>query len=745
MRKVYWKNNLSMAMAAVVAASSLAMSVAAAEPASESRDGEMIYATVNMPYADFYFGELTDLAAGTQTEPQLNVEDPVEAAGFRDEGQYDAVTSATNSKSKRFEATYYEEGEGTTVQILGLKDVQVAVPRELYDNARQALENGEACSNELLDFIEAMEVSDTAFEEYKVLNADGTFSKMVTETETPNANVSITTESVWGNYQISIEMEGVEITTEELLGAVLETTDGAKYGLKHLDNLWLRTGEIAFAVEPNFVEPHGNTIEYKRFEDIQGKSVKSVTYLLKNKPDVVIQAGDLKCKRLLGENYSGTAQETAYVASGTAVPLTLTLPQGSAYQLASLEGSTGVCDTSSYSYANGVLTLNGTCHPGAYTATFSDDEYENLKVDVVVKSNMAAENIKIAYNRLSFQDSVSTMEEYLNEITSVTVNGTTITSSGVGPIIFGADGTIDFDAKTTGRGATVIFPEGAAGDYTLVIKAAGFPDVTAKVGASYVEKQAQTIQGASSVVKTYGDGAFSLQATAEGALSYASSNTNVVRVDATGKVSIVGAGSAVITIQAAETATKKAASKTVAVTVQKATPVITASSYEKTYGNKAFDLKASSTAGALTYQSGNSKVATVTAAGKVTLKGTGKAVITLVSAETANYKRAEKKITVTVKPKKATLSKAKAGAAKKAVVQWKKDAKASGYEIVVATNKKFTKNVKKIQVASKKTTKKTISGLKSGKKYFVKVRAYAKAQGGKVYGAYSKAKPVTVK
>lgn len=65
-----------------------------------------------------------------------------------------------------------------------------------------------------------------------------------------------------------------------------------------------------------------------------------------------------------------------------------------------------------------------------------------------------------------------------------------------------------------------------------------------------------------------------------------------------------------------------------------------------------------------------------------------------------------------------------------------------GFQIKASLNKKFKKNTK--TVTSKKVTK-TIKKLKSGKKYFVKVRAYNVINGKKVYGKWSKVKAKVVK
>ena len=77
--------------------------------------------------------------------------------------------------------------------------------------------------------------------------------------------------------------------------------------------------------------------------------------------------------------------------------------------------------------------------------------------------------------------------------------------------------------------------------------------------------------------------------------------------------------------------------------------------------------------------------------------------------------------------------------------KWKKDGKASGYLIECATDKKFKKNKVKAEVKKNKTVTATVKKLKGGKKYYVRVCAYAKSGNTKVCGDWSKAKAVKVK
>ena len=80
------------------------------------------------------------------------------------------------------------------------------------------------------------------------------------------------------------------------------------------------------------------------------------------------------------------------------------------------------------------------------------------------------------------------------------------------------------------------------------------------------------------------------------------------------------------------------------------------------------------------------------------------------------------------------------------VVKTKKQAQIKGYQVQYSTSKKFTKKTTKaVKVATQKGLKKTVKGLKSGKKYYVRVRAY-KMNGKKtVYSAWTAKKSVKVK
>ncbi|MBR6585075.1 MAG: fibronectin type III domain-containing protein, partial [Firmicutes bacterium] len=93
-------------------------------------------------------------------------------------------------------------------------------------------------------------------------------------------------------------------------------------------------------------------------------------------------------------------------------------------------------------------------------------------------------------------------------------------------------------------------------------------------------------------------------------------------------------------------------------------------------------------------------------------------------------------------PDKAVISAAKKSASTSMKVTWKKATVGSGYQVTIATDSGFTKNVKKYTVSGRSSTSKTIKELKKGKTYYVKVRAYKTVNGTKIYGSYSAAKKV---
>ena len=446
---------------------------------------EYYFAKIDVPYADFYYGEIEKVqpeALENAAAGQYDVEDQVTAAGYRDEGIYDSVTSATNAKSQRFEKSYFEQTDDGT-NILGPSGVNVAIPKTLYDDVKAAIENGTECKNPLVDFVsEIDEVSEEVPAEYKVINSDGTLSQTIgTTTEAENVEVTFATVSTWGNYQI--DFDGLEIESADIQGALLETSDGTIYGLEHLDNLWLRANEIAFAAE-EMTEPHGNTPSWQRFEDIQGKTITKVTYMLADQDDISIET-DLYCKELLSDEYSIALDESVtYDKDGTKINITYTTPDDSSYSVESVAAGRAAVEDTLYSVEDNVLTLGSDLKPGSYTVTFSDDKYASKKATTLVESGLEEGSISIENNAVVIADNEQglTGADYVAQVTNVTVNGEPVQGKGIASIVFNEDGSVNLDAEIEGENGNVKVFDGSD-SYEIELEATGYPSVKGTVSA----------------------------------------------------------------------------------------------------------------------------------------------------------------------------------------------------------------------------------------------------------------------
>ena len=449
---------------------------------AKAEEGNYVYTKIDVPYADYYYGELLDLAADATKVPDYEKEDAVKAAGYRESGHYDSVSSATSGKAKNFVAAYHEViGEGS--EIYGVKGVNVAIDKELYEEAKKAVEAGTTAKNPLLDFVSKIEsVSDTAPVEYKVLNFDGTLSKTVGKSEVNDKLTSeITTTSRYGNYEI--EIKDLEIELDKIQGVVLETEDGKKFGLKHLENIWQKPHELAFSVK-EFEESHGNKPDYMLYKDIEGKTIKKITYLLQDQDDVEISAS-LFCKLMLPEDYTVSGDESVvYSAEGTNVNYKLSTAD-SKYALDQIiyrnDKVAYTVDTST----EGVIKLPKEAVPGKYLIVFANEQYADMSFTTVINSELKAEDFVFENNTLAIKENAQAIDikTYINSTSSATVGETEYKGGRgrrFGATIFNEDGTVNLDAVVKIDDKEVPVFE-AAGTHKVTIKADGYPDISFEV------------------------------------------------------------------------------------------------------------------------------------------------------------------------------------------------------------------------------------------------------------------------
>jgi len=149
----------------------------------------------------------------------------------------------------------------------------------------------------------------------------------------------------------------------------------------------------------------------------------------------------------------------------------------------------------------------------------------------------------------------------------------------------------------------------------------------------------------------------------DGKITFSSSNENVVRVNPdTGELTVVGAGTAIISVKGAETDYRLApVTKTYTVIIEKASPVFAfeKAAVEAEVGKAAPENKLTIQMydGTVQYSSSNEEIATVDQNGVVTAKAEGEVTITAIGPATSNCNEAHKATyTLTVKEEGAGIS-----------------------------------------------------------------------------------------
>lgn len=349
------------------------------------------YALTDMTWAEFYSGEIGD--------------------DF-DESEYDAVSTATQRFTGRLNQLVSHTTESGGTIYSGVKAVQVRMTQDVYN----ILSSDARYSS--WDIAE--------FDEYKTVDATGSFGAMVSETQKVSG---VTTELASGpsthHTQYALEFSGLDLaslglklgegsgrtsTFDYFLGGLLETSDGKKYGLKHLDNLWVNAGEIGFCVEA--YTDNGNK-GYLHTADLTGKTITKITFMLKNQADPYIE-----CSVYVRQKTTATVAPVYEdglnaVEAGSPVEFTFTnTPSDSKYDSVvsiSYDDPNGhhgwsTLSPENYTYSDNKLTLSGeiASKTHQYNIVFGDSngKYINIGTSFMIFSTEATSAIISPDNNL---------------------------------------------------------------------------------------------------------------------------------------------------------------------------------------------------------------------------------------------------------------------------------------------------------------------------------------------------------
>ena len=301
------------------------------------------------------------------------------------------------------------------------------------------------------------------------------------------------------------------------------------------------------------------------------------------------------------------------------------------------------------------------------------------------------------------------------------------------------------------------------GTATVMITGIGRYTGTVSVSFTILQVKKNNVIKSSNITKTVSakEQKVKIQATVndKAKLTY-SSNNKSVKVNSSGEITIAKnfTGTAVITITAAETARYKKTSCQITVTVR---PTGTSLSGVTNTGcgiaNVAWTRNKSVTGYRIQYSTDSQfkkNVITV----NISKNQTTKTILSKLKegstyyVRIATYKNTGSKIysswskakKVTIRPTGTSLSGVTNTGSGKVKVTWLRNKSATGYRIQYSTDSKFKKNVTTVNISKNQTTKVTLSKLKKGKTYYVRIATYKNVRN-KVYSSWSKVKKITIK
>lgn len=470
MRKGMWKKGLTVAMAAAMLAGPVSVPAVfnngvAVVKADETNKGQDVYVLMNIPYADFYKAELNNTV------------------------KVDATTSATKTKTKSTLANGSYHADNTGEHISGITyPVKIKAGTDLSkltkitDASKVSITvnmKGKETTTEYKGKDALFESADYSYYElgttapayYKELtvNENGSYSfGKTTATEKTVKGAAIEkfkTSSKYGDYQLNLNFDKVADSDQisgntKVLAAVITTTDGTQYGLRHVENIWKGT---EFAWGTGFTtQSHGCPISGEHYASMMGKTIDAVTYYTENgvvKYDIDDTYVPYKF------DTSAFKVENADVTSGSAKVTVPTLPKAYDAEYA-VEGLTNV------SVENGTLKYNATgVKPGQYTLNVTDKS--SKYVPFSTSFTLTTDNVVAAYNNdvkapalVAAKDvQADDFANFVKNIQKVSVNGKEYAASGKGAVkLINADGTLVTTADALK----------AEGTYNIVVTATGY-------------------------------------------------------------------------------------------------------------------------------------------------------------------------------------------------------------------------------------------------------------------------------
>lgn len=258
------------------------------EFADEAGDGQTegeAYVLMNIPYDDFYKAELKN-----------------------NDVKVDAFTSATKQKTRSSYAkgSYHVNSDGSDITgvtfPVKVSDISVLKDKkQIKDNDSVSITTAIKGKETTTEYKGKDALFESDSYSYYVLSKEPSYYKELTvgedgsftfsaiegksaAPEKKQVQAEFKTKSNHGDYQLKFDKTEfksiINIDTDTVYGAVINTTDGTTYGLCHQENIW-KGYELAWSTGYT-TESHGCHLNSEHFESMMGKTIDSVTYYASN-------------------------------------------------------------------------------------------------------------------------------------------------------------------------------------------------------------------------------------------------------------------------------------------------------------------------------------------------------------------------------------------------------------------------------------------------------------------------------
>ena len=258
------------------------------EFADEAGDGQTegeAYVLMNIPYDDFYKAELK-----------------------KNDVKVDAFTSATKQKTRSSLAkgSYHVNSDGSDITgvtfPVKVSDISVLKDKkQIKDNDSVSITTAIKGKETTTEYKGKDALFESDSYSYYVLSKEPSYYKELTvgedgsftfsaiegksaAPEKKQVQAEFKTKSNHGDYQLKFDKTEfksiINIDTDTVYGAVINTTDGTTYGLCHQENIW-KGYELAWSTGYT-TESNGCHLNSEHFESMIGKTIDSVTYYASN-------------------------------------------------------------------------------------------------------------------------------------------------------------------------------------------------------------------------------------------------------------------------------------------------------------------------------------------------------------------------------------------------------------------------------------------------------------------------------